>query len=441
MTKWISLIISLLIAVLLLSGCGSNGELNGNGGGSVKTFQPSGTSVDTSQPAQDTAAPSVTETSAVQTQETEAPPPARDPIKDQIDGMTLDEKIGQMVMSGVDGYTISDTTLKLINDYHVGGFIILGGNVKDANQLLQLVNSLKTANSSSIPMFLSVDQEGGRVDRMPPEIKRLPTNEAVGGVNNSGFSYKLGGIIADELNAFGFNMDFAPVLDINSNPKNPVIGDRSFGANPDIVTKLGIQTMKGIESGNIISVVKHFPGHGDTSVDSHVGLPLVNNDMERLKSFELIPFGQAIDENVDAVMVAHILLPKIDPKYPSSMSKKIITDTLRGDLSFGGVVITDDMTMGAITKNYNIGDAAVTSVNAGSDIVLVCHGYDEEVSVIDALKKAVQDGTISEERIDQSVYRILKLKQKYGISDKTVKSIDTAGLNSKISKLLSTYMK
>jgi Beta-glucosidase-related glycosidases len=408
---------AIFILTLFISGCSKLGR-------NARITNPEKN--DTTQPAQNTPTPS----------------PANDPVKTQVDGMTLDEKIGQMVMSGVDGYTLGDTTIKMIKNYHVGGFIILGENVKNSSQLLELVNSLKTANSNNkIPLFLSIDQEGGRIDRMPAEIKRLPANKAVGGVNNSNFSYGLGGILAEELKAFGLNMDFAPVMDINSNPNNPVIGDRSFGSNPDIVAKLGLRTMDGIKSGGIIPVIKHFPGHGDTSVDSHVGLPSVNNDMNRLNSFELVPFAQAVKDGADAVMVAHILLPKIDPKYPASMSETIINGVLRENLNFDGVVITDDMTMGAITKNYNIGDAAVKSVNAGCDIVLVCHVYDNEVAVVNALKKAVQNGTISQERVDRSVYRILKLKQKYGISSKTVKSVDVNNINNKISSILKTYMK
>ena len=365
-----------------------------------------------------------------------------DSIKDKINEMTLDEKIGQMIISGVNGYAIDDNTKKMIQNDHVGGFIIFGQNVEDAKQLLKLINSLKTTNSiNKIPLFLSIDQEGGRVSRMPAEFKGLPTSKAIGRVNNSDFSYRIGGIISEELNLFGFNMDFAPVLDINSNPNNHVIGDRSFGTNPDIVAKLAIQTIKGIHSGNVISVVKHFPGHGDTSLDSHERLPSVNSDMKRLESFELIPFVQAINNKADMVMVAHILLPKIDPKYPASMSEIIITDILRKDLNFDGVVITDDITMGAITNNYNIRDAAIKSVNAGIDIILVCHGYDNERAVIDALMQAVQRGQITEDRVNQSVYRILKLKQKYNINSNTIKSVDVNEINSKIKNILNTYMK
>ena len=390
MNKFISIIIMLLL--VLAPGCSKESKLNSQNNKS----KPSEVKQNTNKPSQ-----------AVPT------PIPVDPIKQEINKMSLDEKIGQMVMSGIEGYTINDSTVKLIKDYHVGGIIILGENIKSSNQLLSLVNSLKTTNlSNKTPLFLSIDQEGGRVDRLSKEFIKLPDNKTIGNVNNSEFSYKIGQIIAEEIKSFGFNMDFAPVLDINSNPKNPVIGNRSFGANPQVVTKLGIETMKGIKSKGVISAVKHFPGHGDTSTDSHVGLPMVNHDLKRLKSFELIPFEAAIKNSVDVVMAAHILLPKIDAKYPSSMSKTIITDILRNGLKFNGVVITDDMTMGAVTKNYDIGDAAVTSVNAGCDIILVCHGYDNEVSVINSLKKAVQNGTIKEERVNESLYRILKLKSK-----------------------------
>lgn len=365
-----------------------------------------------------------------------------DPAEEQIRGMTLDEKLGQMVIVGFEGYTISTEIKDIIENHHTGGFILFSRNIKNSDQLLALVNSLKSANSvNKVPLFVSVDEEGGRISRMPAELKKLPSNEAIGKLDNGDLSYEIGSILADEIKLFGFNMDFAPVLDIRSNPKNTVIGDRSFGSSAEVVGKLGVQTMKGIRNGGVIPVVKHFPGHGDTVVDSHIGLPSVNNDMDRLKRLELVPFKEAIDNQADAVMIAHILLNKIDPKNPASLSKSIITDLLRSQLNFNGVVITDDMTMGAILKNYNIGDAAVKSVNAGSDIILVCHGLDNELAVFNALKKAVMDGTITEKRIDESVYRILKLKYKYNLADILIDSVNTDNINSKINKILRTYFK
>ncbi|WP_243158803.1 beta-N-acetylhexosaminidase [Clostridium cochlearium] len=359
-----------------------------------------------------------------------------DNIKLKLNSMSLDEKIGQLLVVGFDGYDINENIEKLIKENHVGGVILFSHNIENAHQLINLTNALKTLNShNKIPLFISVDEEGGRVSRMPREFKKLPSNKIIGKINNSNLSYNIGRIIAKELTFLGFNMNFAPVLDINSNPQNPVIGDRSFGNNVDIVSKLGIKTMEGLRDGNIISVVKHFPGHGDTSVDSHVGLPLINHDMKRLKEFELMPFKKAINNNVDVVMISHILLPKIDPAYPATMSKTIITDVLRRYLNFNKVVITDDMTMGAITNNYTISDSAIKSINAGTDIILVCHGYNNQTAIITSLKEAVKNGTITEDRINESVYRILKLKEKYKINNNIVDNVDIDKINSEIKNI------
>jgi beta-N-acetylhexosaminidase len=362
---------------------------------------------------------------------------SEDSIKLQIDEMSLTEKVGQLVMTGIDGYINDEHASELIEKYKVGGFILLGQNIKDTNQTLALVNSLKASNSKNkTPLFFGIDEEGGRISRLPAEFTKLPNNKVIGQKNNSDLSFNIGNLLGKELKAFGLNMDFAPVLDINSNPKNPIIGDRSFGINADIVSKLGIATMKGIQSQNVISGVKHFPGHGDTSVDSHIGLPVVNNDLNRLKSFELIPFSKAIQNKADVVMVAHILLPKIDKDNPASFSKAIITDVLRNYLGYNGVVITDDMTMGAIVKNYDIGQAAVKSLNAGTDIILVCHDFDKETAVINAINKAAENKVISQKSIDEKLYRVLKLKQKYGLKDVEVNSVNVKAINNSINDII-----
>lgn len=371
----------------------------------------------------------------------ESPANEIDPIREQVKGMSIEEKIGQMFMVGLEGYNIDDNSRIMINEHHIGGFIIFGKNVENSSQLLNLINSLKEANSQNnkIPLFISIDEEGGRVSRMPAEIKKFPTSGKIGQMNDKELSYNIGTILGKELKMFGFNMNFAPVLDINSNPQNPVIGDRAFGTEPGIVSELGIQTMKGIQSEGIISVVKHFPGHGDTSVDSHIGLPTIEYDLQRIKEFELVPFREAIENGADVVMVAHILLNQIDPDYPSSLSNIVITDILRKDLGFDGVVISDDMTMGAITENYEVKDAAIKSINAGSDIVLIAHGFDNSIAAINSIKEAVRDGIISEERIDESVYRILKLKKKYNITDDINNSIDVEDINNKIDEVLEKF--
>jgi beta-N-acetylhexosaminidase len=227
-------------------------------------------------------------------------------------------------------------------------------------------------------------------------------------------------------------MDFAPVLDINSNPINPVIGDRSFGDDPQTVIRHGIETMKAIQSKQVAAVVKHFPGHGDTVVDSHFDLPVVHKTMKELQSFELLPFEEAIKQGTDAIMIAHLLIPQLDKQNPASMSPIIITNLLRKKLKFDGVVITDDMTMGGITKHYDIAEAAIKSVLAGSDILLIGHDYDKQVSVLQALKNSSDNGILSEETLDQSVYRILRLKEKYSLKDNPVTNIDVKKVNRQI---------
>lgn len=362
--------------------------------------------------------------------------PPKDEILETISNMSLDEKIGQLVVSGFYGTTLDENILKLIKEDKISGVILFNRNVKDSSTLLSLNNSLKESNKNNkLPLFISVDEEGGLVTRMPKDIKRLPTNKYIGSLNNKDLSYKVGKIIGEQLSYFGFNMNFAPVLDINSNPNNPVIGDRSFGNNKDTVATLGTSTMKGIQSKNIISVVKHFPGHGDTSVDSHVNLPVVNYDINRLNSFEFVPFKTAIQNGADAVMVGHILLPKIDSKYPSSMSYEIVTNILRKDLGFNGLVVSDDMTMGAITKNYSIEEASIKSINAGVDLLLVCQKYENTENVLKALKEAVLNGTISKERLDNALYNIISIKKKYISNKEYDNDITIDGINQKITNL------
>ena len=360
-----------------------------------------------------------------------------DPLKEQISTMTLQEKVGQMVMVGLDSFENNAHSQDLIENYQVGGFVFFEKNIKDAYQLRTLLHSLIETNAkvNKIPLFLSVDEEGGKISRMPDEFASIPSSGTIGQINNPALSFQVGNLIGDELQLLGFNMNFGPVLDINSNPQNPVIGDRAFGSESALVSKLGIETMKGLQAQNVISVVKHFPGHGDTSVDSHLGLPKVNHDLERLKSFELLPFAEAIDNDVDAIMTGHLLMSQIDPLNPASLSSTVINDLLREQMAYDSVVLTDDLTMGAISENFEMGEAAVKAIKAGNDIILVCHEYAKEKAALQALQKAVRQGDISEERIDESVYRILKLKQKYNLSESTDSLVEGKGLEVQIAEI------
>lgn len=361
-------------------------------------------------------------------------------ISEVIENMSVEEKIGQMIFSSISGTELGAEEEKLIHQYKVGGIIVNKKNITSPSQMVAYMNSLKEENKNNVPLFFGIDQEGGRIAKLPGDLRAIPSHFEIGKQNDPSFAFEIGTVLGKLVSSFGFNVNFAPVLDINSNPENPVIGDRSFGINPDVVSKLGIQMMKGIQGENIIPAIKHFPGHGDTSVNSHDELPVVQKTMPELEQMELIPFKQAIAEGADMVMIAHILLPSIDLEFPSSMSEAIITDLLREKIGFDGVVITDDMTMEAITNSFDIGKASVMSVKAGADIVMVAHEFENVVKAITALTTAVENGEITEERIDQSVERILKLKNKYSLKDTYKKEANINELNQLIDAVLRRYM-
>lgn len=362
-----------------------------------------------------------------------------DSIQEILDQMTLNEKIGQLLIFGLEGYELDEETRAMIDQYKLAGIILFQRNIEDSNQLLTLVNQLKEANSDyKIPLFISIDEEGGRVSRLPDEIEGLPSHQVVGNSNSEANAWQLGTLLGAKVKAFGINMDFAPVLDINSNPENTVIGDRAFGSDAGLVSRLGVQSMKAMQGEGIIPVVKHFPGHGDTLKDSHVELPIVSYGLERLQAVELKPFKEAIASGADAVMVAHLLVTEIDAENPASLSKSVITNLLRESLGFSGVVISDDMTMGAIVNKQSVGEASIQFILAGGDIALICHGVDKQKDVIEALQLAVESGRLSERRLDESVYRILSLKRAYDLCDLGLEAVDRAALNVRIRKFVET---
>lgn len=357
-------------------------------------------------------------------------------VQSVIQGMLLDEKLGQLMLMGVQGPQLDSVAKTFIQDRHVGGIILFKRNFESVSQSLGLINDLKQANKNAkAPLFISADEEGGRVTRLPKALVKTPSNRKVGHAENGKYAFDIGELIGRKMSAFGLNMDFAPVLDVDSNPNNPVIGDRSYGADAQLVSKAGIQQANGMMSQHVIPVVKHFPGHGDTSVDSHVDLPVIKHSKERLQRVELVPFKRAIDGGVKAVMVGHLIVEAYDPKTPASFSKKIIQDLLRDELQFDGVVITDDLVMGAIGKNYTIGEAAVRSIQAGGDVLLVGHKYTSVDDVLTALQEAIDEGTITEQRINQSVERILLLKQQYEVEDIQKEKVDVENLNRQMKEL------
>lgn len=334
----------------------------------------------------------------------------------RIDHMTLDQKIGQMLMVGFPSIFYDDHIEQLVGEYKIGNVILFSRNVKDAKQTRDLCVDIQrnVLEHTGIPAFISIDQEGGMVTRIYKDATYLPGNMAVGATHDPTNARKVAEIAAKELRALGINMNFAPVLDVNNNPLNPVIGVRSYGEDPKKVANFGVSYIKGLQGGGVIATAKHFPGHGDTSVDSHLDLPLVAHGRERLYKVELYPFKKAVENGVDAVMTAHILFPALEEnRLPATLSYNILTNVLRKEFNFKGIIITDSMEMNAIAKYFGIARAAVLAIKAGADIVLVSHTKNTQIEVFNEIKRAVLRGEISIDRIDESVDRIIRLKQKY----------------------------
>jgi len=342
--------------------------------------------------------------------------------------MTLEEKIGQMLMISFRKWQDRDVTeinseiAGTIKKYHLGGVILFWENLAGAGQAARLVDQLQRA-SVDIPLFIAADQEGGRVVRLQTGAV-MPGNMALGAAGSTEDTYEVGKAIGEELNALGINVNMAPVVDVNINPDNPVIGIRSFGSDPQLVAELGAAYINGLHDAGVIATVKHFPGHGDTDVDSHPGLPSVPHDLARLKAVELKPFQQAFDQKVDMVMTAHVTFPAVDNtkaisqkngseiSIPATLSHRVLTDLVRKEMGFDGVIITDALEMKAITDHFGPREAVLRAIKAGADIALMPADLEQACS---GLLAAVRSGEIPESRIDESVKRLIRLKLSAGM--------------------------
>lgn len=330
--------------------------------------------------------------------------------------LSLEQKVGQMFICGFNALTPNEHAKILIEQYQVGGICYFRRNVKTLPQLAELSQSLQqlASDRQKFPLLISIDQEGGMVARIDHEgISRIPGNMALGAAGSAEDSYRVAQIGARELRSLGVNMNFAPCLDVNNNPRNPVIGVRSFGEDPQAVAALGTAAIKGYQEEGVSATAKHFPGHGDTSVDSHLGRASVPHDLERLRTVELYPFAQAIRDGVDAIMTAHVSFPAIEPSdLPATLSHAVLTGLLREEMGFEGLIITDCLEMHAISKEYGIPEGAIRAIEAGADCVLVSHTLSEQTAAITAVIEAVRSGRLSEDLIDTAVERILALKQR-----------------------------
>ena len=337
--------------------------------------------------------------------------------------MTLEQKIGQMVMVGFQTPHLTAEAASLIEKYHVGGIIYFRRNVVNPRQVAELSLSLRAlaAKQGDPPLFICIDQEGGMVARIDwDSVTLIPGNMALGATRNSKLAYEAARICGEELLKMGINMNFAPSVDVNNNAKNPVIGVRSYGESPQLVAELGAAQIRGLQDANVSASAKHFPGHGDTAVDSHHGLAAVPHDEERLMNVELVPFKRAIEQGVDSIMTAHVMFPAFESdEVPATLSRRVITDLLRTRLGYDGVIVTDCLEMHAISKVYGIAQGAVMAVAAGADLVLISHTYSEQVAAIEALVEAVRSGKIDEAQIDASVDRLLALKERRSMNELT----------------------
>lgn len=336
--------------------------------------------------------------------------PKEEWITEELTKMTLEEKIGQMLIVADYSTNMNDNLLNKLNKVKPGGFILFSENFDSYEQATKLIEDIK--NTSNLPMFISIDQEGGKVQRLKKlsdaEITIIPSMYKLGLTNDPNLAYEVGKVIGEELRVFNININFAPVLDIYSNPKNTVIGNRAFGTTSEVVSNMGISLAKGLEETGIIPVYKHFPGHGDTLEDSHNTLPIINKTKEELMNMELKPFIEAIENDAKIIMVSHLAVPKITNDYtPASLSRTIVTDLLKEELGFDGLVITDALNMGAITNAYTEEEIYTNAINAGVDILLM---PDFDIETINIIKQAITNNEIKEEEIDDSVRKILELK-------------------------------
>ncbi|NLX36467.1 MAG: hypothetical protein GXY68_07260 [Chloroflexi bacterium] len=344
--------------------------------------------------------------------------------------MTLEQKVGQLLLVHFRGPALSDDLRTLIEQHHVGGIVLFSaeGNIVSVEQLVGLINAAQgaaVAQPGGVPLLVAVDQEGGAVARLRNGVAVVPGQMAVAAGGSVEAARELYRINAQQLQALGINMNLAPVVDVNTNPANPIIGTRAFGADPAQVAAYGRAAIEAYQAGGIAATAKHFPGHGDTDVDSHLALPALGHSREQLEAVDLPPFREAIAAGVDAIMTAHLLVPAIDddPTRPATLSPQVVTGLLRQELGYEGVIVSDAMGMRAITGLLPLPEAAVRAVQAGVD-VLSFGGEGLRSPLVQGevhqrLVAAVQNGEIAPERIDEAALRVLTLKARRGILDPT----------------------
>ncbi len=354
--------------------------------------------------------------------------------------MTLEQKVGQVMLVGFDGTMVTPELRDRLTQLHIGGVILYDRNITSPPQVAQLNADLQTAmkQSSNLPLFITVDQEGGVVARLKEDkgFTEFPGQMAIAATGDVENARRIARAMSAELLALGFNMDLTPVLDVNNNPANPIISTRSFGSDPARVAEYGVAFATAMQEAGVIAIGKHFPGHGDTTTDSHSALPVVSHHRARLEAVEFVPFKAAMQAtpHIAGIMTAHITFPAIDPTpgLAATLSPKVLTDLVRGEMQYDGLLMTDELTMGAIaTSGYPAPKAAVAALNAGADILLFQTGYPMHRQVHQSLVDAVKRGEIPQSRVDDAVRRVLRVKEQFGLltANRRLPTADCVGLS------------
>jgi beta-N-acetylhexosaminidase len=325
--------------------------------------------------------------------------------------LPLPRLCGQLVVGGFAGPDLSPHFAAALADGRRGGAILFKRNVTDVAQTARLCAALRDAAGPDLPPFLAVDQEGGRVARMGAPVLALPPMRRLGEKGDAELARRAGRALGRDLAAVGYNLDFAPVLDVDSNPANPVIGDRSFSRDPEVVARLGVAFALGLQDAGVLACGKHFPGHGDTSVDSHFALPVVSHDRARLDRVELPPFRAAARAGVATLMTAHLVCEALDAGVPATLSRAVCTDLLRGELGFTGVLFSDDLEMAAIAARYPVEEAAVAAIAAGCDALLVCKSEEWQDRAHEALVRRAERDAGFRARCVEAAFRGLRARR------------------------------
>ncbi len=327
----------------------------------------------------------------------------------------IQQLVGQLFIVGFDGFSVPIAFKKFIAENNLGGVIYFKRNVQTPAQLAELSNEIQFScrTKGSPPLFISIDHEGGKVNRLVKPFTKFPGNDYIGELGSPKIAFQFGIVIGKELKAVGINMNYAPVVDVNSNPNSPIIGPRAFSNDPEVCGRMGSAVCRGLQKMGVMGVAKHFPGHGDTIEDSHFSLPSVNKTLDQLEELELIPFKRVIKSRIEAVMTAHIMNPNLDPEYPATLSKATLTDLLRNKMRFNRLIISDDLEMKAITDKFDPIKSAVLSVRAGCDLLIYKGDAGMPLAQMEAIIVSVEKGEIPFSQLEQSVGRIQAAKKIY----------------------------